>query len=191
LRVAGQANAAALARVVGQLGVGAKGLTAVLGLVAVNRGTGVFLCRAFGWLIALVHPQRVQHTLRVKGHRLKTVGDFLTILVHGEWGAERLPTIAAAQHADEARVGFGQRHGVADHRPALGAKGDFWAAFAIGRNRVSAGVQDACFAPLHSAAQRRALHKKLRLCIQAHHPQTAIGCNGCACGQLRALVAVL
>ena len=188
LRIAGQANTAALARVVSHFGVGAKSLTTVLGLVAVNRGPRVLLRRAFGRLVALVHPQRVQHPLPIKGHRIKAVGDFLTVLMHRKRRTESLPAIAAAQHANEAGVGLGQRHGVADHRPVVRTKHDLGTAFAISRNRVTTGVQDARFAPLQSPAQGCALHKELRLRIQTHHPQAAIRGNGCARGQLRALV---
>ena len=189
LRVGCQTNATALTRMVGQFGVGAKAGATVFRLVAVNRCTLVLVRRAFGRLVALVHPQRVQHALCIKRHRFKTVGDLLPVLVHRESCAEALPAIAAAQHANEARVRPGKRHGVTDHHPVVGAKGDLGSAFAIGRNGVVAGIQDACFAPLHSAAQRRALHEQLRLRIQPHHPQTPIRRDGRSGGQLRALVA--
>ena len=176
-----ECNATALARVVGDLGVRAKGGPAIARDVAVNGGPPVAGFAAHlrgGFQVPFVDPYRVQDTFGIEAHGLEAVGDDLAVGMHCDRCRKMLPPVHRAQQPHIARIGLGQRLGVGNQHRALGAKNQFGMVFAVGRDRIARRIQHARCAPAQRRCAlrcRRVLHKQAPLAIEACQPQRAIG----------------
>ena len=174
-------NATALARVVGDLGVRAKGGPAIARDVAVNGGPPVAGFAAHlgcGFQVPLVDPYRVQDTFGIEAHGLEAVGDDLAVGMHCDGRRKMLPPVHRAQQPHIARIGLGQRLGVGNQHRALGAKHQLGMVFAVGRDRIARRIQHARRPPAQGLCALRGqgvLHKQTALAIETCQPQRAIG----------------